>query len=173
MSETNSDKDKKLVDAHKTMVERVRKTMDEEKQETTPKVLHALENAKEKAIELGEVTREEAELVSDYIVRDLHDAADFIERNRAEFKDWLNLEMDIIEDTILDSLPPLVDETRLALDQLKHRADSVGEWHTGEIVSPGKFICKSCDKTLEIHKTGHIPPCPSCKGTKFRRQSTQ
>ena len=173
MSEPNSTGQKNLVNAYKKMVERLRKATEKAQHDVKPEVFNALETAKNKAVELGELTRDEAELISDYIVRDLHDAADFIEKNRAEFKDWINLEMDIIEDTILDSLPPLIDETRLALDQLKHRAETVGEWHTGEIVSPGQFVCKACGKTLELHKTGHIPPCPACKATKFRRLSTQ
>lgn len=173
MSESNSSNRNNLVNAYKTMMERLRKTLDKAQQGVKPEFFHALDNVKEKAVELGELTREEAETISDYIVRDLHDAADFLEKNRAEFSDWINLEMDLIEDTILDSLPPLVDETRLALDQLKNRAESVGEWHTGEIVAPGQFVCKSCNKTVELQKTGHIPPCPACKGTKFRRQSTQ
>lgn len=173
MSDSNSGGAKNLVTAYKKMVERWRNTLDKAQHGAKPELFHALETAKNKAVELGELTRDEAELIGDYIVRDVHDAAEFIEKNRAEFKDWINLEMDIIEDTLLDSLPLLIDETRLALEQLQQRAQSVGEWHTGEIVAPGQFACKSCGKALELHHTGHIPPCPACNATTFRRLSTQ
>lgn len=172
MSESDTNNNQRLVNAYKNMVEHLRHLVDKA-QDVKPEMLHALENAKEKAVELGELTKEEAEKISDYIIRDLHDAADFVEENRAEFNDWISLEVDLIEDKILDLLPPLIDETRLALDQLKHRAETMGEWHTGEIVSPGIFECKSCSKKLEMHKTGHIPPCPACKATVFKRVSSK
>jgi polyhydroxyalkanoate synthesis regulator phasin len=171
MSESDSNSNQRLINAYKNMLEHLRVLMDKA-QDVKPEVLHALDTAKEKVVEVGELTREEAEKISDYIIRDLHDAADFIEENRAEFNDWISLETDLIEDKILDLLPPLIDETRLALDQLKHRAETMGEWHTGEIVSPGLFECKSCGKKLEMHKSGHIPPCSGCKATVFKRVRT-
>lgn len=171
MSESDSNSNQRLVNAYKNMVEQLRHMVDKA-QDAKPEVLHALDNVKEKAVELGELTKEEAEKISDYIIRDLHDAAEFIEENRSEFNDWVSLEVDLIEDKILDWLPPIVDETRIALDQLKHRAETMGEWHTGEIVAPGVFECRSCGKKLEMHKTGHIPPCPGCKATVFKRVSS-
>lgn len=171
MNQPGTNSNQRLVQAYKNMVEHLRDLVDKA-QEIKPEMLHALENAKDKAVELGGLTREEAEKISDYIIRDLHDAADFIEENRAEFSDWISLEVDLIEDKILELLPPLIDETRLALEQLKHRAETMGEWHTGEIVSPGIFACSNCQKHLEMRKTGHIPPCPACKGTVFKRVSS-
>lgn len=171
MSDTPTSNNQRLVSAYKNMVEHLRHLIDKA-QDSKPEILHAMESAREKAVELGELTKEEAEKISDYIMRDLHDAADFIEENSAEFKDWISLEVDLIEDKILDSLPPLVDETRLALEQLKHRAETMGEWHTGEIVAPGIFRCINCGKKLEMHTTGHIPPCAACKTTVFKRVSS-
>lgn len=172
MNDTNTRANQRLLNAYKNMVEHLHQLVDRA-QDTKPEILHALDKAREKAVELGELTKEEAEKVGDYIMRDLHDAADFIEENSAEFKDWISLEADLIEDKILDSLPLLIDETRLALDQLKQRAETMGEWHTGEIVAPGLFTCVSCGKKLEMHTTGHIPPCASCNATVFRRVSAK
>jgi len=171
MSETNNSNNQRLTSAYKNMVEHLRQLM-EKAQGAKPEILKALDKAREKTVELGELTKEEAEKVSEYIMRDLHDAADFIEENSAEFKDWISLEVDLIEDKILDSLPPLIDETRLALDQFKQRAETMGEWHTGEIVAPGLFECVNCGKKLEMHSTGHIPPCAKCKTTVFKRVRT-
>lgn len=171
MSEVNTSNNQRLIKAYKNMLEYLHQLVGKA-QDAKPEMQHALEKAREKTVELGELTKEEADKISDYIMRDLHDAADFIEKNSAEFKDWISLEVDLIEDTILDSLPPLVDETRLALDQLKRRAETMGEWHTGEIVAPGLFECVSCGKKLEMHSTGHIPPCAGCKSTVFRRVSS-
>lgn len=171
MSDANTNNNQRLIRAYKNMVEHLHQLVSKA-QGAKPEILNALEKAREKTVELGELTKEEAEKIGDYIMRDLHDAADFIEENRAEFNDWISLEVDLIEDKILDSLPPLIDETRLALDQLKQRAETMGEWHTGEIVTPGLFECVNCGKKLEMHATGHIPPCASCNTTVFRRVSS-
>ena len=171
MSDANTSNNQRLISAYKNMVEHLRQLMDKA-QDAKPEIQHALDKAREKTVELGELTKEEAEKISDYIMRDLHDAADFIEKNSAEFKDWISLEVDLIEDKLLDSLPPLIDETRLALDQLKRRAETMGEWHTGEIVAPGLFECVNCGKQLEMHTTGHMPPCAACKTTVFKRVSS-
>ncbi|MCI0507073.1 MAG: zinc ribbon-containing protein [Gammaproteobacteria bacterium] len=171
MSDTNNSNNQRLLGAYKNMIAYLHHVIDKA-QGAKPEIRHALENAREKAVELGELTREEADKISDYIMRDLHDAADFIEKNRAEFKDWISLEADLIEDKILDSLPLLIDETRLALEQLQYRAETMGEWHTGEIVAPGLFSCVNCGKKLEMHSAGHIPPCAACGATVFKRVSS-
>ena len=168
MRDTDTSNNQRLLSAYKNMVAHLHHLIDKA-QDTKPEIQHALETAREKAVQLGELTREEAEKISDYIMRDLHDAADFIENNRAEFKDWISLEADLIEDKILDTLPLLIDETRLALEQLKQRAETMGEWRSGEIVAPGIFRCLHCGKQLEMHTTGHIPPCASCNKKLFKR----
>jgi NADH pyrophosphatase NudC (nudix superfamily) len=171
VSHINNSNNQKLLGAYKNMVAHLHHIIDKA-QDAKPQIQHALESAREKAVELGELTREEAEKISDYIMRDLHDAADFIEKNRAEFKDWISLEADLIEDKILDSLPLLIDETRLALEQLQYRAQSLGEWHTGEIVAPGLFSCVNCGNKLEMRTSGHMPRCSVCKSTVFKRVSS-
>ncbi|MFO7594275.1 MAG: zinc ribbon-containing protein [Pseudomonadota bacterium] len=158
----------KLADAYDRMLERTRETM-----KKADKDLHqAVETARERATELGELTREEAELVSIYVVRDLEDAATFIDKSGKELRDWLRFDLEVVEDTVLQIFSQMVDHTRVALDQLQQRANAVGEWHTGEIAGIGTLQCKSCGEMLHFHHTGHIPPCPKCHGTKFRRIST-
>jgi len=64
-----------------------------------------------------------------------------------------------------------VDKTTIELDQLKARADRLGEWHTGEITGPGTLVCSACNELIHFHKTGHIPPCPKCHATIYKRAS--
>ncbi len=33
----------------------------------------------------------------------------------------------------------------------------------------GTLTCTQCGKKLQLKRTAHIPPCPSCKGTEFRK----
>jgi len=169
MTKGEREESSRLVNAYNAIVHQLHDLVIKAEKQVKPKIIHAFENLDEQAEHLGELTREELELINAYIARDLHDAAEFIEENSVEFKDWLNLQTDLVENKILDSFPPLVDETRLALEQLRERADRFGEWHTGEVVAPGVFECKSCQKQIELHKTAHIPPCPKCHGSVFKR----
>lgn len=169
MSEGNNTESNRLVNAYHAVIDQLHHLVEKAEKQVKPKIVHALENVDEQAEHLGELTREEIDLINAYIVRDLHDAAEFIEENSLEFKDWMNLQTDLVEGKLLETLPVLVDETRLALDQIKKRADRFGEWHTGEVVAPGTFECKTCKKKIEIHKTAHIPPCASCHGSIFKR----
>jgi hypothetical protein len=158
----------KLIDAYNLMLDRTRENMKVAGKE----LRHGLDAAMEKATELGELSREEAEQVSDYVLRDLHDAADFINESGSELRDWLRFDVQVVEKSLADAFAQMVDHTKMELDQLEQRANAVGEWHTGEIVGIGTLECKGCGEHLHFHKTGHIPPCPKCRGTKYRRIRT-
>jgi predicted RNA-binding Zn-ribbon protein involved in translation (DUF1610 family) len=159
----------KLIEAYNRMLERTRAGMGE----AGKGMQHALDAAMEKASELGELSREEAEKVSEYVKRDLQDAAEFISESGDELRDWLRFDMAVVENSLLDLFSDMVDHTRDALTRLELRANALGEWHTGEITSIGTLQCKGCGEKLHFHHTGHIPPCPKCHGTAFRRISTR
>jgi len=151
-----------LIDAYERMMQRVRK-------EALPELQQRIDAAREKAIELGELTREEAERIGDYLRRDLQDAADYLVETGAELKDWLQFDMELIEDRLRDMLEATVDRTREELDALAERARIYGEIHTGEIVGPSTLVCSECRQELHFHATSHVPPCPKCHHTRFKR----
>ncbi len=157
----------KLTEAYNLMLERSREAM----KTTQTGVRKAVDTAMESATELGELTREEAELVSIYVMRDLEDAASFINASGQELRDWLRFDLEVVENAVVDIFAQMVDHTRLELEKLEQRANAIGEWHTGEVVGIGTLSCKSCGELLHFHQTGHIPPCPKCHGTTFNRIS--
>lgn len=161
----------KLETAYERMRERTQQFLDENTQELLPSLLDALTSAKEQAIHLGELSKDEAELISAYLRRDLHDAGEYIKQQRGELGDWLRFDVDLIEKNIWNSLSLLVDKTTIELEALKERADRLGEWHTGEITGPGTLVCSACGEEIHFHKTGHIPPCPKCHATVYKRAS--
>ena len=161
--------DSKLTVAYNLMLERARSAMTQIGKGAS----HSLETAMEKATELDELSREEAEQISDYVRRDLHDAADFINESGSELRDWLRFDLEVVEQSLAEMFAQMVDHTREELDKLEQRANAVGEWRTGEIVGIGTLECKGCGEHLHFHHTGHIPPCPKCHGTTYRRISTR
>jgi len=62
-------------------------------------------------------------------------------------------------------------------------AKGVGEWsqkmgdnlnevllyHTGEATHGGTFNCTACGTAVELKKPGHLPSCPECHKSEFRR----
>ncbi|MCW8923891.1 MAG: zinc ribbon-containing protein [Gammaproteobacteria bacterium] len=133
-----------------------------------PQIEHALDRLSE----WGELTREEVDKVGDYLKRDLEDAANFMEINGKELKDWLSYDFYMVEGMLGETFSKMVDETRETLGDLEEEATRIGEWHTGEIVGLGTFQCKECGEVIHFHKPGHMPPCPKCHGSKYRRLTT-
>jgi hypothetical protein len=169
----NNPQEDKQVTAYERMLERTKHFLADMGEGLAPKFEQGLSAAKEKATELGELSLEEAEKIGNYLRRDLYDAAKFLAEDRGELKDWLRLDVELVEERILEQLSHLVDETKVDLAALAEQAQREGEWHTGEVTGPGTLVCDSCGEILHFHKTGHIPPCPKCKATVYHRGATQ
>jgi hypothetical protein len=158
-------------EAYELMLERTAQGVEHLKQmekEAEPEMAHLIDEAKEKAVELGELTREEANQVADYLDRDLKAAGSWLADTGDEFKDWLGMETALISDRLLDMFITAADQTSLELQKLKQRAESL-EYKTGEIAGPGTLVCTACGEHVHFNKPGHIPPCPKCNATSFKR----
>lgn len=161
--------EEKFSHAYERLLQRSKAFFEEASHTVTPRLQKALQSASETASELGELTREEAELISTYLQRDVHDAADYLAEHGGELKDWLRFDAELVEDRILDALSLLVDKTKVELSDLAQRAEVLGEWHTGEISGPGTLVCDACGEELHFKQAGHIPPCPKCHATVYHR----
>lgn len=164
-----NDLEQKLIAAYDKMMHRVEALLDSAEQQALPVLQKNIEKAKQQAIELKEISKEEAEKLGDYLLRDLHDAAAYLERSGKQFSTWLNFDLELIEDRILDVFTKIADKTRIELAQLAAQAKRAQEYHTGEITSIGTLACQECDTLLHFKKTSRIPPCPKCHKTVFIR----
>lgn len=158
-----------LASAYRRMMERVRATMEEAGSETLPQIQELIAQAKDKAVELGELSREEAERIGDYLRRDLTDAASYMSETGNALKEWMRFDLDLIEDRLLDMFSLMVDRTREELDRIAAAARESELLHTGEVTAVGTLRCEECGKEIHFKGPGHIPPCPACRGTRFSR----
>ncbi len=134
----------------------------------TDTLLHKLiEDAGDKAVELGEVTKEEAEKLVTYLKRDLTDALHYLSATGHELKDWLGFETALYENAIFDLLLNAADKTTFELLSMKEKLQQEAVYRTGEITGPGTLICEQCGEELHFHKAGKIPPCPKCHATTY------
>lgn len=168
MTSTKHQSPNRLIKTYNQMMAAIRETF--ENTDTSDQTLQkALSEAKEQAIHLGEVTAEEAHEISEYIKRDINDAAEYMMETSAEFSDWLMLDIEIIERNIIDLFLSVADRTRVELEQFKNPPHDPNEYHSGEITGPGTLVCTQCGHNVPFITTGEIEPCPECKNTTFRR----
>lgn len=167
MSDKNLEQ--KLILAYDKMMARVEQLLDTAEHQALPVLQKNIEKAKQQAIELKEITKEEAEKLGDYLRRDLHDAADYLERSGKEFSTWFNFDLEMVEDRALEIFAKVADKTSFELSQLAAQAKRTLEYHTGEITNVGTLACQSCDALVHFKKTSKIPPCPKCHHTIFIR----
>ena len=165
----NNDAVDKLLEAYESMIERLHSVLNNAEKKAGPAFTEALTEARERAVELGELTREEADKISRYIDRDMKDAANFIVETRQDFKDWFVFDWKLVEGRLFDLLAGVADQTSLQLRELAEQAKAMNIYHTGEIKGPGTLVCTGRGKELHFKKAGHIPPCAQCKGTEFQR----
>ncbi|MCP5305191.1 MAG: zinc ribbon-containing protein [Chromatiaceae bacterium] len=170
MSDKQKDPIDRLVGAYEAMLERVHEAAETGEKKTVPWLREALANAREKAVELEELTREEAEKVSRYVERDLHEAASFIADTGQEFRDWLTFDWRLMQNRMLDMFAGMADQTSQALRGFAEQARQASQYHTGEVTAPGVLECSECGEILHFEKTGRIPPCPKCNATTFQRK---
>jgi NAD-specific glutamate dehydrogenase/predicted RNA-binding Zn-ribbon protein involved in translation (DUF1610 family) len=170
MPKTHEKASEKLERAYDTMLERVQAMMETAKGggET---LQQALKEARDKAVELDELTRDEAQKVSSWVQRDLQDAGNYLSKTRHELADWFHMDMELIEYSLLDLFSKAADQTKLQLLQLEEQAKHVDEYYSGEVTAPGTLECKQCGELIHLKKSGHIPPCPRCRSTVFTRKS--
>lgn len=159
----------KHISAYERMLDRVRIFLHETSQDLGSGLQHAIESAKDQAVHLGELSKDEAELIGSYLRRDVHHMGDYLRQQGGELGNWLRFDVKQVEQRAWEALSLAADKSRIELDHLKRQAHHLAEWHTGEVTSPGTLVCSQCGEKLHFHKTGHIPPCPKCHGTIYRR----
>jgi len=162
----------RMTDAYERMLERVDEMLEVAEKSTLPTLRRSLDQAKEEAVELNELTREEAEKLTEYVERDMQEAAHFLVETGAEFRQWWQFDVQVIEQRMMEMFANVADKTRLELEKFANQARAASLYHTGEVAGPGTLVCNSCGKELHFHKAGHIPPCSGCQGSVFKRPSS-
>lgn len=161
----------RLAAAYDKILQEVHDAIESAKENSLPGLKDYLDDAREKMIELGELSREEADKVAGYVERDMKDAADYLLETGEQLSAWWRFDVQQVENRMLEMFTSVADQTKLELAKLAQRASgtTLTLYHTGEVTGPGTLICTGCGKEMNFKKTGHIPPCSGCKGTDFQR----
>lgn len=157
-----------LGEAYELMLERIGQRFQQAEEKSGPVMKEAIAETREKMAAAKELTREEADRLADYVQRDLADLGGYLSETGRELKDWLGFETRLLEDRFLESLMNVADQTEVDWTKLRLQAEQA-PYRTGEVVAPGTFVCLQCGERIHLHKPGHLPPCPKCAATEFRR----
>lgn len=163
----------RLAAAYDRILQEVHDAIESAKENSLPGLKEYLNDAREKMVELGELTREEADKVAGYVERDMKDAANYLLETGEQLSAWWRFDVQQVENRMLEMFTSVADQTKLELEKLAQRASGTTLYHTGEVTGPGTLVCTGCGKEMHFRKTGHIPPCSGCKGTDFRRAATK
>ncbi|MCK5889277.1 MAG: zinc ribbon-containing protein [Methylococcales bacterium] len=154
--------DDKFTDAYDSLMEHLYEIMDD----TLHSIADGLEIAKEKTSELGGLTQEEVNEVADFLKRDIEHAAS---DTNASLSDWFKFDIEMLENFALDTFKSLADKTRLELTKIERQANKYHPYKSGDVVSPGTFVCDKCNKELAFKSTSTLPDCPECETKSFTR----
>jgi polyhydroxyalkanoate synthesis regulator phasin len=157
-----------LVEAYERMLERTRERLGEA-QESAPKLRDWLEKARDHMVELGELTREEANRIADYIERDIEDAAHYLADTGEDLKTWWRFDLQLIEERLLEAFTRVADQTSVQLRALAERARAERCYRSGEITGPGTLVCDHCGAKAHFQRAACIADCPECGGIEFHR----
>lgn len=163
----------KLVQAYEQMLKQTHETIEKAQHESAPKFREMLEKARDNMVELGELTREEAQKVSEYITRDIEDAANYIAETGQDIRDWWRFDLELMEKRMMDMFKLVADQTSLQLAQWAETARQMSLYQAGEITGPGTLVCDRCGAETHFVKAGRIPPCADCGATTFRRRTDE
>ncbi len=132
----------------------------------------ALEEARREAVARGEADEAEARMLAGFLERDLAEISRQLRSRGLSLRDWLLLDLELVEEGLLELLARVADPTELAWFRLAEEArlaEAGTPYRTGEIATLGSFQCTGCGERIHLHRAGRLPPCPRCRGTAFRR----
>lgn len=127
----------------------------------------AMELAREQMAAAGEFSSEQGDTFKRYLRRDLEHTISDINLLGKEAKKTLHPAR--LGAGALSSLAKLLHATGGALTALSKKTEAALTYKTGEITMASTLKCASCGHEIHLTKTSVVPPCPECKGTKFRK----
>jgi len=153
---------------YRSLLERSLAEVKKLKQKSGPSLHAMIDKSADRLAELEHISEKEAAQLSEYLKRDLHDAADYMVNEGKAFSDWLAIDLQLVEDKLLELFMEAADHTTVDLLELKRQAERAG-YASGDVAGPGGFSCDECGHVVHLHNIKALPPCPRCQSRQFHR----
>ena len=116
----------KWLTAYDDMMMRVKTAIEEAEESTLPGLQRFIHNARDTAVELEELTKEESEKIAYYLQRDLQDAGKHLAETGHELSDWLRFDIHQVGMHLSQFCLHMLQLTTVTV-QLHHRDDQSDE----------------------------------------------
>ena len=147
----------KFIKAYDDLMALLYETMDD----TLHSVADAMDIAKEKTSELGGLTQEEINQVSDYLLRDIEHAA--AENDSDSLSQWFKFDLKLIESFALDTFSSLTNTTRVELAKIERQAKKYHPYSSGDIVSQARSFVPNVKSKLPLNQLAKYLNVPIVK----------
>ncbi len=125
-----------------------------------------IEYTKTKLHDFENITKEEINLLTQYIHDDFTSTTKRIHNTSDKIKNWIKNDIELTEDRLLQFFNNVVDQSRVELQQMETQ---LHKWHSGEVAVDGDFECKNCGEKFTFSESQIIKNCPSCDGEVFQK----
>lgn len=158
--------EERLREAYRAMNERVHRLLEQ----AGHSLDEAIDKAREQAYALGELTREEAEEVASALKRDVEAVALAMMAAEAGLREWVDTDLAVAEYRLLERALASADPTTLEWLWLKERLreQEAAPVHAGDEAAKGAYLCLTCGEVLHLEHAARVPPCPHCRGARFK-----
>jgi hypothetical protein len=127
----------------------------------------AMESAAEHLKVIGALGAAEAQELKGFLKHDFETTVAEMQRLGETAKKKLNASR--IGTGARESVATVVHSAGEALQSLVGKTGAPTTYQTGELTSAGTLTCTNCDATIGLSTTDHVPPCPTCGGTVFKK----
>lgn len=129
-----------------------------------------IEAAVEFEQDVAELTRRELDLLAAYLRRDLEHLTEFVRESGGGVREWLKLDVALIEKKVLDLLLSIADNTQVELLELQQKmAHPRGKYMTGELALAGMLRCLQCGHMVCLTESARLASCHVCSSRYFER----
>ena len=165
----------KALEVYDRMLERVQSRLNEVQETSLQTLEEEIRKAVEVEYELEEMTREEADLLGEYLQRDLQHLLHFVEETGEGLKEWLQLDIALLEHELSDKLLSVADKTLVDTLELRQKLENqeVGHYISGEVATAGMFQCLNCSHMRCLTATSHLEPCEACGSHYYERVTSR
>ena len=127
-----------------------------------------VENARQRLLATGELTRSEVEGVLRAVRRDLEEFARSYGENEEDLND--SVFMRVIRQSVWKELADITDKSQLEWREVFQDLNHHGVYQSGEVVGLGNLVCEKCHFTRAIYKPETLTRCAECGHDQFQRQ---
>lgn len=122
--------------------------------------------------ELERLTKDEAALLSTWLLRDLQHLGEYVSTGSRGLGEWLNIDLSALELSLVRALQSIADKTRIDQLELQQKLESdVATYLEGEVATAGTLACTHCGKIICLTETKALERCHRCDSHIFHRVS--